>query len=77
MVAAENGVKMAAEDVGSPRGVKRGVVEKADASENTGLKCGMVAAHAPHASRNAAIRSTQLQLRNRNRWHSKLTKWPR
>ena len=40
MVAAENGVKMAAEDVGSPRGVKRGVVEKADASENTGLKCG-------------------------------------
>ena len=41
MVAAENGVKMAAEDVGSPRGVKRGVVEKADASENTGLKCGV------------------------------------
>ena len=40
MVAAENGVKMAAEDVGSPRGVKGGVVEKADASENTGLKCG-------------------------------------
>ena len=40
MVAAENGVKMAAEDVGSPRGVKMGVVEKADASENTGLKCG-------------------------------------
>ena len=40
MVAAENGVKMAAEDVGSPSGVKRGVVEKADASENTGLKCG-------------------------------------
>lgn len=43
MVAAENGVKMAAEDVGSPSGVKRGVVEKADASENTGLKCGALA----------------------------------
>ena len=46
MVAAENGVKMAAEDVGSPRGVKGGVVEKADASENTGLKCGVFFSYA-------------------------------
>ena len=50
MVAAENGVKMAAEDVGSPRGVKGGVVEKADASENTGLKCGAMKREAKRRS---------------------------